>query len=133
MSFDDFVGLPWLDRGRSRDGCDCWGLLGLVYAERFGIVIPSYREDYSTVADGDAVAALIDGRPVDWLEIAVGAERQGDAVLMSVAGRPRHVGVVVGDGLVLHIERGAGSLIENYRSMRLRRRVTGFFRHEQLS
>jgi len=52
---------------------------------------------------------------------------------MSMGGRPRHVGVVVSPGLVLHIERGAGSLIEDYRSMRLRRRVLGFYRHESLT
>lgn len=133
MPLDDYVGLPWLDRGRTRDGCDCWGLLSIVYAERFGVVLPSYRDDYLTAADSDAVTSLINGRPAAWREITAGTEQVGDAVLMSIAGRPHHIGIVVADGLVLHIERGAGSLIESYRSMRLRRRVIGFFRHAQLA
>ncbi|GAA2888186.1 cell wall-associated NlpC family hydrolase [Aminobacter niigataensis] len=130
MNLDDFVGLPWLDRGRDRNGCDCWGLLALVYAERFGIELPSFRDDYQTAADGDAVSALIDGRRDCWTEIPDGTERPGDAVLMSLGGRPRHVGIVIGGARVLHIERGAGSVIESYRSFRLRRRVLGFFRHD---
>ncbi|ODT22212.1 MAG: hypothetical protein ABS35_15280 [Kaistia sp. SCN 65-12] len=129
MDLTEFVGLPWLDRGRDRNGCDCWGLLGMVYAERFGIVLPSFRDDYPTAADGDAVSALLEGRRESWSEISEGAERAGDAVLMSVGGRPRHIGVVVGGGRLLHIERGTGSIVESYRSLRLRRRVLGFFRH----
>lgn len=133
MTFDEYVGLPWLDRGRDRAGTDCWGLLGMVYAERFGIVLPSFRDDYQTAADGEAVSGLIDGNRSAWTEIPAGSERIGDGLLMSLAGRPRHIGVVVGKGLVLHIERGAGSLIESYLAMRLRRRVAGFYRHEKMA
>ncbi|MBE1208102.1 C40 family peptidase [Aminobacter carboxidus] len=130
MNLDDFVGLPWLDRGRDRSGVDCWGLLAMVYAERFGIVLPSFRDDYMTAADGAAVAELIEGRRECWTEIPDGDEVPGDALLMSIGGRPRHIGVIIGGSRVLHIERGAGSIIENYRSFRLRRRVLGFFRYQ---
>ncbi|MFU0504002.1 NlpC/P60 family protein [Pseudaminobacter sp. NGMCC 1.201702] len=132
-NLDDYVGLPWLERGRDRDGLDCWGLLALVYAERLGIPLPSYRDDYQTLADANAVVALIAGHMDPWKSIVAGEERAGDALLMSVGGRPRHVGLVAAPSLVLHIERGAGSLIENYHSMRLRRRVLGFYRHESLT
>jgi hypothetical protein len=104
----------------------------MVYAERFDIVLPSFRDDYQTAADGEAVSGLINGNRSEWTEVPAGEERTSDALLMSLAGMPRHIGVVVGNGLVLHIERGAGSLIESYHSMRLRRRVVGFFRHEKM-
>jgi cell wall-associated NlpC family hydrolase len=133
MNLDEYVGLPWLERGRDRAGIDCWGLLALVYAERLGITLPSYRDDYQTTADTEAIAGLIDDHMDPWMLIPAGGEREGDGLLMSVSGRPRHVGVVVAPGLVLHIERGCGSLIENYRSARLRRRVVGFYRHRNLS
>ena len=29
---DRYIGLPWLDRGLTAEGCDCEGLLRLVYA-----------------------------------------------------------------------------------------------------
>jgi cell wall-associated NlpC family hydrolase len=132
-NLDEYVGLPWLERGRDRDGLDCWGLLALVYAERLGVLLPSYRDDYQTTADTEAVAGLIENHIAPWHPVPLGEERVGDALLMSVGGRPRHVGVVVCPGLVLHIERRAGSLIESYHSMRLRRRVLGVYRHESLT
>lgn len=130
MRLDEFVGLPWEERGRAREGCDCWGLIRLVYAERFGVDLPSFADLYQSTADGEAVTGLINGHIGPWREIAKGDEQDGDGVLMSVAGLPRHIGVVVSPGLVLHSERGTGSRIESYWSMRLRRRVLGFYRHE---
>lgn len=132
-ALDDYVGIPWLERGRDREGCDCWGLLAMVLSDRFGVALPSYRDDYQTVKDTAAIVGLIDGHMDEWVSIADGQEREGDGLLMSIAGRPRHVGIVVSPGLVLHIERGVGSLIENYRCHRLRHRLVGFYRHVSLA
>ena len=112
MDLSAFVGIPWLERGRDRDGCDCWGLLAMVYREQLGVALPSYRDDYQTLADADSVVSLIEGHMGPWREVEAGQERAGDALLMTIAGRPRHVGVIATPGLVLHIERGAGALIE---------------------
>lgn len=59
MQIDDFVGLPWQDRGRSRDGCDCWGLGVLLYRALLGIELPSRSTDYPTTGDREAVSAVI--------------------------------------------------------------------------
>ena len=42
MSLSNFVGIPHADLGRDRAGCDCYGLLRLVYAEDLGIALPSF-------------------------------------------------------------------------------------------
>ncbi|KTR07329.1 hypothetical protein NS365_04535 [Aureimonas ureilytica] len=133
MSLGDYVGLPFADHGRDRAGLDCWGLLRLVYAERFGLVLPSYGDGYNTVEDGEALAGLIAGHLGPWREVDASAARLGDGVLMSLGGQPRHVGLWAGRGMVLHIERGTGSLMEPAQSPRLRRRILGIFRHERLS
>lgn len=132
MDLNEYIGLPWLWRGRDRSGVDCWGLCALIFRERLGIELPSFRDDYQTEADADALAGLIDGNKGPWRELLPCEERSGDALLMSIGGRPHHIGVISVPGLVLHIERGTGSLIENYHSLRLRRRVLGFYRHESL-
>lgn len=133
MNFVNYVGLPWLERGRDCTGIDCWGLLALFYRDVFGIDLPSFSDDYQTVADHAAVADLMNGNMSAWREVEAGTERFGDGVLMSIGGAPAHVGIVVKPGLVLHIERGTGSIIESYYGARLKRRVLGFFRHESLA
>lgn len=42
--FDDFLGIPYLRGGSSREGADCWGLVPLVYRETRQIEIPLYNE-----------------------------------------------------------------------------------------
>ena len=111
---------------------DCWGLLSHFYSSEFGINLPSFSEQYSTTEDGHHLASLVRAnREESWIEVPKGSEDYGDGVLMTLNGLPRHVGVVVGVGLVLHIERNAGSIIEPYDSHKLKRRVIGFFRHKE--
>ena len=133
MNLSSYVGLPFAELGRGPDAYDCWALLALVYRECFGLALPSYDDRYDTTADGAELAGIIAGEIGPWREIAPGAERTGDGVLMTLGGHARHVGIVAGDGLVLHTERGTGSIIQSYHSARLARRVRGFFRHESLS
>lgn len=133
MNLDDYIGLPFAERGRDRSGLDCWGLLALIYREQIGIELPSFAEAYTTTQDGEALSDLIAGNLGPWRSIPAGAERFLDGVLMTLAGQPRHVGIVAAPGRVLHIERGMGSIIEPYISPRISRRIVGFFRHRSVS
>jgi cell wall-associated NlpC family hydrolase len=124
--FEDFVGIPWHDGGRTRAGADCWGLFWLVYKEVLGIELPSYSEDYTTALDRIVIRRLIDGRPDYWT--GVGDPEPGDGALMYLGARV-HIGVVVGGGRMLHIEKGAGAVIESYGSLRIANSLEGFYRY----
>ena len=126
-----YVGLPFQEGGRSRDGLDCYGLLRLVINERFGGAVPEYEGiAYRPGQDHDLLVALMDERIRLWRPIAIGAEQPGDGVLLRVMGRPIHVGVVVGPGLMLHIEKSCDSVLERFcAGSRWERRVLGFHRH----
>ena len=39
----DYVGLPFKEGGRDRQGLDCYGLLRLVINERFAGTVPEYE------------------------------------------------------------------------------------------
>ena len=135
-----YVGIPFLDLGRDRAGCDCWGLVRLVLAEQAGIQLPSLATSYGSEANlvgvGDAIAA--ERRSGAWDRIDAGNERPFDVVEMSGAARvpgsgwvfgPLHVGVVVASGWLLHVERGTAAVLARYREdQAVRRRVLGFWR-----
>lgn len=129
MRLDAYVGLPFAERGRSRAGLDCWGLVCLVYREHLGIELPHHAEDYVSTADREALRRLVEDGRSAWREIAPAKARCFDLVEISNVGVP-HIGMVAGPGLMLHIEAGADSVIEALGSARIARRVRGFFRHE---
>jgi len=128
VTFDDFVGLPYVSRGRG-PAYDCWGLVTLVYREMAATDLPSFAEAYTTAEDRDEVATLIAGHLAPWIEIPPGDERVLDCVLMSEGRALRHIGVVVKPGFLLHVASGHESRIERYHDSTFKRRVKGFFRY----
>mgnify|MGYP000138217874 CR=1 FL=1 len=78
-----YVGLPFKEGGRNRDGLDCYGLLRLVINERFGGAVPEYEGiAYRPGEDRSLLAALMDERIRLWRPIAIGEEKPGDGVLL---------------------------------------------------
>ena len=129
-----YVGIPWGEGGRTREACDCFGLLRLVLGEHFGVELPSYAGDYTMPLERDEVAALMQARiAVDaWRPVTT--PRAGDGALFRVLGEPWHVGVVVGREHFLHVSPAANpSLIERLASPRWHRRLVGLSRPEALA
>jgi cell wall-associated NlpC family hydrolase len=125
-----YIGLPYADHGRTRDGCDCWGLVRLVYRDRLGIELPSLADGYVAANDRASVARLIADERTDtgWHEIEHGAERPLDLVLLRIGGEPCHVGLVVEPGLMLHILKGTNATTERYARPMWIRRVESYWR-----
>lgn len=126
--FDRYIGIPYLDRGRTIAGCDCYGLLRLVLLELRGRELPSFVEAYATAADRAALARLITAEMAPWQQIAFGQERPFDGVLMRAGRLLSHVGIVVEPGRLLHVSEGEDSRIERYRAPPLSHRVVSFYR-----
>jgi cell wall-associated NlpC family hydrolase len=126
-----YVGIPFRERGRDRSGCDCWGLVRLVLAERFNLQLPSL-DGYASVRDRRHIQGLIEGDLPAWSEVS-GQERPGDVVLLAIGGRPLHVGLVVMLGTMLHIERGIDACLERYDRLPWCRRVLGVYRHRVMA
>lgn len=125
-----YIGIPFKDHGRDRKGLDCWGLVRLVYDEAFGIALPSYAGEYEHTKNVRQISALIDRVSQSWKPIEPGKEKLGDVIVLRVRGAPMHVGTVLGDRQMLHIDQGIDSVIEKYTCSRWAERIEGFFRHE---
>lgn len=125
-----YIGLPFKDHGRDRAGLDCWGLVRLVLAEQFALALPSLAAHYPRTTDQPSISRLIERETLHWQNINdTQTVRAGDVIVLRLNGAPMHVGVVIGDGRMLHIERGINSVIESYRTSRWESRIYGFFRY----
>lgn len=129
MWTNDFIRVPFLDKGRSRTGSDCWGLVGLIYKELLGIELPSLLF-YQDTKDGKAIKHIIEEECSRWEEIALGEEKEYDVAVFRMRGFPSHVGVVYEPGKMIHCERGIGTHLTDYKDGRQwHRRLVGFYRH----
>lgn len=137
-----YVGIPFVDLGRDRAGCDCWGLVRLVIGEQAGVQLPSLATRYGSEASAQGVGETIEAerRSGIWDRIDAGDEQPFDVVEMSGAARvpgsgwafgSLHVGIVVASGWLLHVERGTAAVLARYREdQAIRRRVLGFWRYQ---
>lgn len=123
-----YVGLPFLERGRTREGLDCWGLVRLVLSDQYGIEVPSYLDRYEVSTQSDILGPLIEEERQGWDDVPLGAAREGDVLILRVRGRGSHVGVVLGGGKMLHVEEGIGVVVEGYEGPMWGRRVLGAVR-----
>jgi cell wall-associated NlpC family hydrolase len=126
-----YIGLPFADHGRDWDGCDCYGLVRLVYREEWGIELPSLAGDYASALEREDVAALLStGRPAWAMPVATPA--QGDVVVLRRGGEAKgqgsHLGIVLEPGLMLHIHRHTSAVCERFDGMIWRHRVEGYLR-----
>lgn len=144
-----YNGIPFLERGRDRAGCDCWGLFRLIHAERYQIDLPDFTgyAGTSSKADGQDIARLINGwidqgdwLPVDWRIPGAGpgangvrwpSLREGDGVLLRVDNQPWHIGIMVTPRIMLHTLHNEESHPEELDSQRWVYRILDIRRHRQ--
>jgi cell wall-associated NlpC family hydrolase len=132
IDWDQYVGIPWAEKGRNEWGADCYGLIRLIYRNELGIELPAYTDAYLTTIDRKAVAEAIHGNwDSRWREVPPEAVEPLDGVLMREGGHPTHMGLVVKPGVLIHMVRDKDSVIERYETGSLRHRIVGFYRYER--
>ena len=123
----DYIGIPYLEHGRDRAGCDCWGLVRLVLAEQFGRNLPDLGDEYGPV-EADLTSRLIDSTKPLVEADQVRAWKPGDIAVVKVLGIPSHVGVVVGPWHMLHVQRGTAAHVARLDSAKYVHRLEGVYR-----
>lgn len=130
----DYMAIPFVEGGRTRDGADCYGLLRLVLAERFNVVIPedpvgAWPRDLDRAGKIDLARRVERARDA-WREMRRTEIRPGLCILLRVEGRPMHVGIVLNERAFLHTDRDAGVNVESYvEGMWSGNRVLGFYEY----
>lgn len=136
-----YIGLPFVDGGRTASGCDCWGLVRLVLAEQAGITLPGHGDIAArdSRAIRDRVAA--DAASGDWVEVARDQVARLDVVTMlgrihngaSVVAGETHVGIALDARCLLHVEHGTDTVIVPLAGPLVRDRIRRIFRHRSLA
>lgn len=135
-----YIGLPFIDGGRDFSGVDCEGLCRMVMREHAGAPpLPDYG---MLSADGLVAVARAIGsgsalppwtrvetpKPFDWA-IMTGRDK--------VDGSPRtlpcHLGIMLTERIVLHVEKATRSVAVPIDHPLIRHRVRWFVRHEALA
>ncbi|MGW1423667.1 NlpC/P60 family protein [Bradyrhizobium manausense] len=131
----DYVGLPHLRAGRSRNGVDCYGLLWLVYRDVLGIELASYAGETLDAQEKKEIASLIEGgcATSPWQQVAFGTERTFDMAVFRRGSLHSHVGLVTAPGRVLHTIDGGETHVVSFTSGPWHTRLAGIYRHGALS
>lgn len=107
-----FVGIPFADLGRTREGVDCYGLACVVYWERLGIELPTYAGGYVSSLERSEVASIIGGEADGALWERVDAASDCDLLIFKAGGLERHIGLEVGvRGKMLHVAHRSSSCL----------------------
>lgn len=123
-----YIGIPYANRGRNREGVDCWGLVQLFYREQFDILIPNYLWAYTSAEDYDSVAhAINENKLVGWDRVE-GEPKYGDVLVFNILGQPIHVGIMLKNGNFLHAFKGTESCLERLSALSWSRRLLEIYR-----
>lgn len=123
IDWNKYVGIPYKLHGRNFDGCDCWGLVCLVYKNELGIDLDKYM--YKDIDEGHKIMA----NEKDHF-IKIENPKIGDVALFRIAGDISHIGIVIGNAgekNLLHTIREHDSAIDRYDGPRWLKRLEGFY------
>lgn len=125
-----YIGIPYAEFGRARDGADCWGLACIIYREELGITLPDYLGTYASVEEHGEIAALIGAGAASPLWVPV----TGPALAFDIAvfrrGRlSTHVGIVIRHGLMIHMQDEDCAKLADYGAGAWGTRLQGHWRH----
>ena len=120
-----YLQIPFVERGRTRAGLDCWGLVRQVFLDQRGIELPSYAEDYATTTDAEEITALCRGEVATcWQEVPIAEAQLFDVAILRIMGEPIHFALVLDPPYMLHTMRGSWShAADRYDSLIWQRRL----------
>lgn len=123
------VGTPFLDKGRTREGCDCWGVCVLAYREVYGVELLSLDGGYERTSDAKVLEEVVKKEQAShWRQVE--KPEPGDVVVLRVKGRHSHIGLVLNSREMLHAQEGTEACVERYDGVLWGKRVVDFWRHE---
>jgi cell wall-associated NlpC family hydrolase len=122
-----FSKIPFSEKGRNFSGCNCHGLVQVIYSVNLNVQLPAYHDEYDTLEDREELSRLVEQGKVDWREVE--SPEPYDLILFRLRSMPTHLGVYIGKGKFIHCMRDSGTSVEKLNSIVWKERVVGYYRH----
>jgi len=122
-----YVGIPFKSNGRTLAGCDCYGLVRLVLRNEYGIELPELSNDYTNALNVKETARLFKENLPVIAGRKIAAPEEKAVVVITEHGVAAHVGIVAGDGHILHTGIKTGSICQRETHPGLRGRIGGYY------
>lgn len=124
---EDFIGIPYVSKGRTIEGSDCWGIILLAAKSLYDLSLPDYTT-YEDSCDGTQTEHIFNDRYVNWVDVPLDAKMPGDVIVLRIMGEPMHAALYLGDGKMLHTMSGRDSCIDRIGSQGWQNRIDGVYR-----
>lgn len=124
--YEDLIGIPFKDGGRSKKGFDCYGLVAEIY-KRNNIILPEY---YAPAFNSELINKQItEAKQLNIWERVTGKEIPKLAIiaLKFNSNLCNHVGVYIGAGKFIHMRNKIGCNIDRVDSPAWKRCIEGYY------
>ena len=122
-----YIGIPYENKGRNFNGCDCFGLVRLFYRNEYGSELPEVN-DYLDASNGEDANKSLMNNKAGYVKVPFESREAGDILLLRVNGLPTHLGIVINDKNMIHTMKGCESVVEDYSSYKWNNRIEGIYR-----
>ena len=129
--WDDYVGMPFESKGRTRDGCDCYGLLRIIYSDQLGVELPLLLLEYENTLQRKTMNDMMRSQPllIGFEQVELSAVQPLDVLVLRNVGFDCHIGIVTGGNWMIHSEAGKGTVLEDFSRPHVKPRVKEAWRY----
>ena len=124
----NYIGIPFVSNGRTRSGCDCYGLIRLVLMEAYNVVLPELSDDYENALNVAETLKLFEEKIPVLCAARIPALEERAVIVITEGGRPCHLGINAGGGYILHTNFKTGSICQRLSHPDLAGRIEGYYR-----
>lgn len=128
--YQDFLGIPYSDADRGRDGTNCYDLGRLIYREALGVELEDYGPAKAWHENAARIRAGLQVGP--WIDVTGKKRQPFDFVVYAIGRIDDHMGVVVTGPWMIHVQRGDLSRLDPIAEGRFGR-LSGVWRHQALA
>lgn len=129
MNYIDYLKIPYEPFGRSFKGCDCVGLVTLIYETELGITFKLV--DYSLDWYKDSPKLILSNYKKYKFK-QVDCPQKYDVLVLLEAGLPKHLGIVLDNGNFIHTTK-VGTAVHSYVQGKYSQNIVTILRHVKVN